>query len=102
MPSLEEKLKDDENNLLNHITNLNNSIKKNGKLEESKDFSNEILDSNLAFYKQNIITYQEIIKLIVIGDEKSGKTTFISFLKNLLENKNIYFNFETAHTSTLR
>ena len=93
--SIEEQEKIDENE-------LNNAIKELNLEKHNSDFSNSINSLStiesfsspekvLKFYEQNIINYDEKIKIIIIGKAKSGKSLFIKQFSN--DNNNSNFNF---------
>lgn len=65
----------------------------------NKSFSKEDNEFNFrrSFISQNITTFDEVIKLIIIGEKKTGKTTFINnIIKN---NNNIIKNYYSPTTS---
>ena len=89
----QEKLDEDE---------LNNAIKELNLEKQNSEFSNSINSLStiesfsspekvLKFYEQNIINYDEKIKIIIIGKAKSGKSLFIEQFSN--DNNNSNFNF---------
>jgi hypothetical protein len=94
--SIEEQEKIDENELNNVIKELN--------LEKfNSDFSNSINSIStiesfsspekvLKFYEQNIINYDEKLKIIIIGKAKSGKSFFIKQFSKDDNNNNFNFN----------
>lgn len=66
---------------------LSKKIKENPSMNGNipKDLT---IDQN--FLKQNIVPYTELLKIIVLGDDKSGKTSFIKSLTQHKSNSNLY------------
>ena len=64
----------------------------------NKSFSQEENDFNFrrSFISQNITTFDEVIKLIIIGEKKAGKSTFIN---NIMKNNNNIKNYYSPTTS---
>ena len=105
IPSLSEQEKEDEAILCDNINQINNSLKSQGKTMLSSPLSNNTTISTLddtsteisKFYSQNIINYDDKIKIIVIGKAKTGKSLLISKLID----KNSTVSCEYAPTTGL-
>lgn len=88
IPSLTEQEKEAEESLCDSINQINSSLKSQNKTLISSPLSftttNSTLDDNsyeiTKFLSQNIINYDNKIKIIVIGKAKVGKSLFVSKL----------------------
>lgn len=88
IPSLTEQEKEAEESLCDSINQINSSLKSQNKNLVSSPLSitttNSTLDDNSyeisKFFSQNIINYDNKIKIIVIGKARVGKSLFISKL----------------------
>lgn len=82
--SLEEQEKEEESKLLDKITKLNMKYKKGSIDDITDDEENQTDDDDhnehrrRSFIEQNVTSFDEIIKLIVLGQSKVGKSTFIN------------------------
>ena len=92
-PSLEEREKIDEDNLIKYINLIKEEIQNSPlSISSMKTFDS---DKNLKkFYLENFENFEKL-KIVVIGKKKSGKTFFIeNFFENYnnKENKKSFFN----------
>ena len=82
-----EQEEEAENNLHDEINKVNSEIKQYNNLEFSSSMNQTNSKqpqelSNSQFFTQNIINYDDKVKIIIIGKEKVGKTLFINKLLN--------------------
>ena len=87
---IEEKEKEEEFKLIEKISRLNTQYKEGKELEENDD--EEYIQSphkrrqrNISFIEQNVSIYDEMVKLLVIGEKNVGKSTLI---KRITEEEN--------------
>ena len=89
--SMEEQEKEEESKLIEKISKMNLKYKE-GSIDDLTDEEENQTDDDehheqrhRSFIEQNVTSFDEIIKLIVIGQKKVGKTTFINKLTGSTE-----------------
>ena len=83
---IEEQEKEEESKLIEKISRLNTQYKEGKELEQNEEQTDdeEYTQSphkrrqrNISFIEQNISLYDEVVKLLVIGEKSVGKSTLI-------------------------
>lgn len=87
---IEEKEKEEEFKLIEKISRLNTQYKEGKELEENDDeyyiqSPHKRRQRNISFIEQNVSLYDEMVKLLVIGEKSVGKSTLI---KRITEEEN--------------